>query len=309
MKGVNVLIGVLWFYLNIVNGNSQYWGPGAIANEVCRRYKDDSIINHISPDPLDTRITGEKLAKKGEFPHMVQLGYIKSNKTKYLCSGFIISKKYIITAANCVNGENTDQPQFVRAGVTDEHDVSNEQIRSIHNILALSYITLIRVEEDFNFNKFVSPVCIYTRDKDPDGPGIFTGWSPADIVDEKQRHMTKLTLNIDSNESCNNTLAPTEKYELSDILVKNKIVCAGGKTIIDGCQIDSGGLLQVYSEDDNMYYAVGVSSFGSRVCGKKELPIAFTKFYYYYKWIEDTVWPRVDIISRFLGVRQEDYIV
>uniref|UniRef100_A0A6P7GGC1 Serine protease Hayan-like n=1 Tax=Diabrotica virgifera virgifera TaxID=50390 RepID=A0A6P7GGC1_DIAVI len=174
MKGVNVLIGVLWFYLNIVNGNSQYWGPGAIANEVCRRYKDDSIINHISPDPLDTRITGEKLAKKGEFPHMVQLGYIKSNKTKYLCSGFIISKKYIITAANCVNGENTDQPQFVRAGVTDEHDVSNEQIRSIHNILALSYITLIRVEEDFNFNKFVSPVCIYTRDKDPDGPGIFT---------------------------------------------------------------------------------------------------------------------------------------
>ncbi|XP_072394795.1 elastase-1-like isoform X1 [Diabrotica undecimpunctata] len=304
MKGLNLLIGVLCFHLNIVHGNSQVLesNAGAVANEMCKKYTEDAKKNNFCPVPLDIRIIRGNVAAKGEFPHMVQLAYIKNNETKYLCSGFIISKNYVLTSTQCVTGEGADQPEFVRAGVTDDKDVTNEQIRSIHTILALLYIALIRVKEDFNFNKFVSPACLYTSNENPDGPGIHTGWHPTDIGEDKQTNMVQLFLNFDSNESCNNTLVPTEKGVLPEAIVKNKIVCAGGKTT-DGCQIDSGSPLQIDRKDSNeescMYYAVGVSSFGSRVCGKKELPAAFIRISYYIKWIVNNVWPPANRRIRF----------
>ncbi|CAG9830464.1 unnamed protein product [Diabrotica balteata] len=305
MKGVNLLIGVLCFYLNISNGNFQDSSSIAVANEMCKRYTEDAKNNHICPLPRETSLIGGMLAENGEFPHMVQIAYSKSNTTKYLCSGFIISKNYILTAAHCVNDEGRNKPQFVRAGVTDVNDVSNEQVRSIDSIIIhpefkrpaiYNDIALIKVTEDFNFNKFVNPICLYTSDEDPDGYGVHPGWGPTgdDFGNqEKQTHMIKLSLNFDSNESCNNTFFPLAKSVLPEGIVKNKIVCAGGKT--GGCQVDSGSPLQIYRKNSNeqpcMYDAVGVSSFGSRICGKKQFPTAFTRISNYIKWIQVNVWP------------------
>uniref|UniRef100_A0A6P7GXY3 Serine protease Hayan-like n=1 Tax=Diabrotica virgifera virgifera TaxID=50390 RepID=A0A6P7GXY3_DIAVI len=132
----NVLICVLFLYSNIAEGNfenSSY--SAAVANEMCKSYTENAKKNHICPVPRENRLIGETLPEKGKFPHMVHIAYIKRNTTTYLCSGFIISKNYILTAAHCVDEDGTDKPQFLRAGVTDVNDVSNEQVRYIDSII------------------------------------------------------------------------------------------------------------------------------------------------------------------------------
>ncbi|XP_050500474.1 clotting factor G beta subunit-like isoform X4 [Diabrotica virgifera virgifera] len=310
MKSINLLICVLFVYLNIAEGISEDSSSAAVANEICKSYTEDAKKNHICPVPQETRLIGGILAEKGEFPHMVQLAYSKRNTTEYLCSGFIISKNYVLTAAHCVNGGGgTNKPHYLRAGVTDVNDVSNEQVRSIDSIIIhpefkrppiYHDIALIKVTEDFNFNKFVSPICLYTNNENPDGEGVHPGWGPTgdDFALEKQPHMIRLSLNFDSNESCNSTFFRIAKSVLPEGIAKNKIVCAGGKT--GGCQIDSGSPLQIYRKDGKekpcMYDAVGISSFGVKVCGKEVFPTAFTRISHYIKWIQVNVWPQLQAL-------------
>lgn len=57
-----------------------------------------------------------------EFPHMVAIAYKTeptsddlTNGTQFLCSGTLISDKFVLSAAHCLNKRNSP-PQFVRLG-------------------------------------------------------------------------------------------------------------------------------------------------------------------------------------------------
>ena len=57
-----------------------------------------------------THIRGGAVAKYGEFPYMVLLGYGQnSSELRYQCGGSVINKWYILTAAHCV----LDVPRLV----------------------------------------------------------------------------------------------------------------------------------------------------------------------------------------------------
>lgn len=78
-------------------------------------------------------------------------------------------------------------------------------------------------------------------------------------------------------------------HETSQSIIESQL-CAhtveGGK---DTCHGDSGGPLQVTTEDHNcVYYLVGVTSFGFS-CGGP-VPGVYTKVSAYLDWVESVVW-------------------
>lgn len=55
---------------------------------------------------LTSRIIGGTIADIGEFPWMARLIYYKNNVEISGCSGTLIHRKYVLTAAHCVSYKN-----------------------------------------------------------------------------------------------------------------------------------------------------------------------------------------------------------
>lgn len=54
-------------------------------------------------------------------------------------------------------------------------------------------------------------------------------------------------------------------------------------------QGDSGGPIQILDSSNSMYYILGITSFGSNVCGGN-IPTIFMKISEYVNWIEEIIW-------------------
>jgi len=83
-------------------------------------------------------IVGGEDAKTGELPFMVMLGYKKPGKRandgiEYQCGGALINKRYVLTAAHCLDG--SDAIAEVRLGVTD---LNNEEGKETHQRIKIT---------------------------------------------------------------------------------------------------------------------------------------------------------------------------
>ena len=71
---------------------------------------------------------GGRVARQGEFPYIAALGFRINGKGKtlYMCSGTLINRRYIISAAHCF----TKQYQLSQAilGLTDLRKIQRNQI-------------------------------------------------------------------------------------------------------------------------------------------------------------------------------------
>jgi hypothetical protein len=71
------------------------------------------------------KISGGERSEVAEFPHMVALGYENLGETLFDCGGSLISEKFIITVAHCVNRKGR-APTIVRMGrVSEFHSCCN----------------------------------------------------------------------------------------------------------------------------------------------------------------------------------------
>lgn len=66
-------------------------------------------------------------------------------------------------------------------------------------------------------------------------------------------------------------------------------ICAGGELGRDSCKGDSGGPLMYLS--GLRHDLIGVSSFGHRDCGTKNIPGVYTNVYEYDSWIRSNILP------------------
>jgi transmembrane protease serine 3 len=93
----------------------------------------------------------------------------------------------------------------------------------------------------------------------------------------------KVYLNSTSHEEC------VEEKEDENTILDSQI-CAGGVRGKDTCNGDSGGPLQTSHHDAPcVYNIVGVTSFGSQMCGTTSYGI-YAKVSYFLDWIENIVW-------------------
>lgn len=58
----------------------------------------------VSIKEIAPRIVGGSYAKPGEFPYQAFLLMVKSNDDGYTCGGSVLSERWIITTAHCLDG-------------------------------------------------------------------------------------------------------------------------------------------------------------------------------------------------------------
>jgi len=262
------------------------------------------------------RITGGEIATVGQFPWMALLGYILQgvDLAQFLCGGSIITHKYILTAAHCINIDSRFKLEIVRLGelnletvpdcetdgkkkiCADPHiDLAVDKTiphRSFNNVTLENDIALVKIKGRISFTDFIQPVCLPFQN-DIDYETIVnkkltvSGWGK--INAGELGGSTKLMyaeVTVWDQNICNNSVPPKIRP------IRDSQLCANGATRQDACKGDSGGPLTntTFIIDDLRNYQIGIVSFASaQICGNAELPTIYTRVDFYLDWIVDNV--------------------
>lgn len=242
---------------------------------------------------LVSRIVGGDPASLFEFPWMAHLMY-KSDE--YQCGGSLISKRYVLTAAQCVYNF---KPLQVRLGEYDlSHDkdcsrnddsdcappVQDVDIETIiphqkyNNDNKQNDIALLRLARDVTFEDHIQPICLPVAQNlrmMKLQQYIVTGFGITDVNDPKTSTLLmKATVPAAAVAEC--------QKSFRNIVFGNSLLCAGGDGR-DTCVGDAGGPLGYPVHDDGVRFVqFGVTSFGKR-CG--QFPAVYTNVAYFVDWI------------------------
>ena len=121
-------------------------------------------------------------------PWLAAIGFYRSEDAfLILCSGSILTKKFIVTAAHCFSSRYF--PTHVRAGdndiesrFTEDRKILDVKIHPDYDNVSLTYyfdIAILTVDEEFKLSSRISPICLpVTSSLHPgDGIGISVqGW-------------------------------------------------------------------------------------------------------------------------------------
>ncbi|XP_045474984.1 phenoloxidase-activating factor 1-like [Harmonia axyridis] len=238
----------------------------------------------------------------GEFPWMAMLFYTTSKGPEFLCGGSLISEKYVLTAAHCINGnilgvrvgeyniytnKDCEPHSSVCAPPYQDFYIDTIIIHPRYNRRSQAHdIAIIRMSQPANLTDYVSPICLPFSNTTYPEAGIMTvaGWG---MTEKGYRSpiLKKADIPLVPLETCRRIF---HNYAV----LLDSHMCAGGERK-DSCNGDSGGPLFWISVEDGRakYVQAGIVSFGAKNCGSFGLPGIYTKVQPYVNWIIDQVEP------------------
>ncbi|XP_034948279.1 polyserase-2-like [Chelonus insularis] len=227
------------------------------------------------------RVIGGERAVIEDFPYQVSIQVSKH----HVCGGSIIAKKWVITAAHCIN--HPVSAYIVRAGTSylvggTLHKVDKIFRHSRFHVDKYQRpnhdIALMLIKNTFLFDRKHQPISLidFGQKIKPGAIGITSGWGKTEWGTSVQ--LRTVALPIISKTICNS------KYFNHNGIPDNQI-CAGhpygGK---DACTGDSGGPLVVNGS------LAGITSWAIG-CGEAAFPGSYTEIAAYRLWIREvTAW-------------------
>ncbi|XP_055531866.1 venom serine protease-like [Wyeomyia smithii] len=247
-----------------------------------------SCVVKVQPQDCDCgwsrwqKIVGGTESGVNEYTSIV--GLLDKVTVSVFCSGVIISYRYILTAAHCV--ENTPNVERLQALVGDQNyrtglDTPYSQLYDIETIIIHEAyvqstrdndISLIRTTKNMDWSKGVGPVCLPFSYSTYDFQNLdvdVAGWGTTSFGGPQSTTLRRTTLKVLTNNNCNVQYVTSSK------------ICtySPGK---DTCQFDSGGPL--YLRGVQRMYAIGIVSYGGVCAGTT--PSVNTRITSYLDWIQ-----------------------
>ncbi|KAL0124383.1 hypothetical protein PUN28_006306 [Cardiocondyla obscurior] len=231
-------------------------------------------------DLPNTQISGGTDAADGRYPYQVSLKHVGRND--HFCSGTILSKRYVITAANCLESLHNATDVFVDAGSNNLYSSTrvtySAEALIIHpnynSTLGINDIGLIRLTKDITFNKIIKSINLIPFDQtfDKELDFIVTGWGKFSMNGQMSDRLREIHVKEFSQELC---------HQLYKNITNNHICSrqAIGKGICDG---DIGSALTYDNE------LIGIASFNAIPCGNG-YPDVFTRVLPYKPWINSYI--------------------
>ncbi|XP_020560283.1 acrosin isoform X2 [Oryzias latipes] len=146
-----------------------------------------------------------------------------------------------------------------------------------------SDIMLLRLRSPFNFTSHVQPACTpysVTHEFVLNFTHCFiTGWGSSYYKGRLMNNLQEAEVELIERRRCN-------QFTWYDGFITENMLCAGLESgAADSCQGDSGGALQCYSESDDRFYVVGVTSFGEE-CGLPRRPGVYSRISRFADWLK-----------------------
>ncbi|KAL0151353.1 hypothetical protein M9458_053347 [Cirrhinus mrigala] len=237
-----------------------------------------SLLPHLTfTARVNVGIVNGKEAKPHSRPYMVSV----QMKDQHICGGFLISDRFVMTAAHC---RNRTQALTVVLGAHDLRLMNENSVRikvesyythpqytseSFHND-----ILLLRLEKNAQLNHNIKPISIPMKEGDIEADSVcsIAGWGFLETNGKQSDHLMETNVKVMNNKKCESKWG---KEEFSASLM----MCVYGEG--GSCNGDSGGPLVCGDT------AVGVTSFGDRyICNSPERPEVYTKISAYLPWIK-----------------------
>lgn len=253
-----------------------------------------------SPD-----IVGGEEATPGEFPWQAFLRI-----GSYICGGSLIDSQWVMTAAHCVERDDSPGQPVPPSTVTvhlGKHNIrqteASQQTKSVAQVIMHpnynsnsgdSDIALLRLTSAAALNSRVAtiPLLVSPGDDPLTAPGVLatvTGWGTTSEGGVVSNTLQKVSIPIVSNATCNQALPWT---------ITQNMICAGyaagGK---DSCQGDSGGPM-IVPDGVGGWKQTGVVSFGLG-CARPGLYGVYTRVSRYIAWIGQYVDLNVLAVNSF----------
>ncbi|XP_031423045.1 elastase-1-like [Clupea harengus] len=241
-------------------------------------------------EDLAERDVGGEVALPHSWPWQasVQVSNPRGSPFKHMCGGVVLNKKWILTAAHCVE---TDE---LRRIVLGDHNLTDYGGQEIYKTVGQVYlhpewnstrvddgcdIALLRLHTDAAINKYVQPA---TLPKPGDELSkkttcYVTGWGMTKASGEMSMLLKQVYLPLVDSKKCSSK-------DYWGTTVKDTMVCAGEGDSAN-CQGDSGGPLNCVVNGRPVVY--GITSFVSaRGCSQPTKPTVFTHVSAFSEWIE-----------------------